>query len=418
MLEWLDGRNGSSFGNIAYSGGQLTFSLVGEVEARGLEAMLPARSASGPLSKLTPQRRRRSRGRASDQGRRLRGVRRRDRQLHGHVRQRHHRARDHECHRPPRTARATRPSSGPPTSRRPRSSSTAARRRSAYEQEQTAEVTDHSVELTGLVPGDDLLASASARPTPRATPARRRRRLARSPRPPGGLVDSRRSDFGAGTASGTCGGDTLDGPDGEVQLQPTIGDEFDGPGLSGQWTASPVAPRRRRPRSSAAPSCADTAVAYTPDYYAGRAYARVHRDVPAGERPGGRLLGNDLSDFPIAIFTLRHVRRAVQASTPRAAADPGNAIETPLPNVSLNVPHRFRIEWTPDGHPTTTSTARSWRRTTWQSANEMRPIVSDYGMFGAERPGALAAHGDVPDVGHVHLTPARQRPGRQRLAAR
>ena len=38
---------------MAYSGGQLTFSVVTNPKARGLEAMLPAQSASGPLSGLT-----------------------------------------------------------------------------------------------------------------------------------------------------------------------------------------------------------------------------------------------------------------------------------------------------------------------------------------------------------------------------
>ena len=32
MLDWLDGRNGSSFDDIAYSGGQLSFSVVTEPE--------------------------------------------------------------------------------------------------------------------------------------------------------------------------------------------------------------------------------------------------------------------------------------------------------------------------------------------------------------------------------------------------
>ena len=53
MLNWLDGRNGSSFGNISYSGGRLNFSVSTSAKARGLQAMLPARSATGPLSKLT-----------------------------------------------------------------------------------------------------------------------------------------------------------------------------------------------------------------------------------------------------------------------------------------------------------------------------------------------------------------------------
>ena len=53
MMDWLDGRNGSSFEDVAYANGQLSFSVVQSPKARGLEAMLPARSASGPLKSLT-----------------------------------------------------------------------------------------------------------------------------------------------------------------------------------------------------------------------------------------------------------------------------------------------------------------------------------------------------------------------------
>ena len=54
MLDWVDGRNSSSFGNISYANGSmLGFSLTTNSKARGLQAMLPARSASGPLSRLT-----------------------------------------------------------------------------------------------------------------------------------------------------------------------------------------------------------------------------------------------------------------------------------------------------------------------------------------------------------------------------
>src|ERR1044071_9299684 len=53
MLDWLDGRNGSSFSNLTFDGTNLGFSVVTNEKARGIEAMLPARSATGPLSKLT-----------------------------------------------------------------------------------------------------------------------------------------------------------------------------------------------------------------------------------------------------------------------------------------------------------------------------------------------------------------------------
>ena len=54
MLTWLDGRNGSSFGNIAYSGnGQLSFSLTAHPEARAASRPCCRRAPrSGPLSRL------------------------------------------------------------------------------------------------------------------------------------------------------------------------------------------------------------------------------------------------------------------------------------------------------------------------------------------------------------------------------
>jgi hypothetical protein len=53
LLTWLDGRNGSSFKNVAYSGGALTFSVSAGTGATGLTAMVPTDSADGLLSSLT-----------------------------------------------------------------------------------------------------------------------------------------------------------------------------------------------------------------------------------------------------------------------------------------------------------------------------------------------------------------------------
>jgi hypothetical protein len=53
MLTWLDGRNGSSFENIGWSGGVLTFGIAVGAGANGLQAMVPAVSTVGPLSGLT-----------------------------------------------------------------------------------------------------------------------------------------------------------------------------------------------------------------------------------------------------------------------------------------------------------------------------------------------------------------------------
>ena len=53
LLDWLDGRNGSSFQDLSYGGGQLRFTVASGPGARGLEAMLPANGAGGALLGLT-----------------------------------------------------------------------------------------------------------------------------------------------------------------------------------------------------------------------------------------------------------------------------------------------------------------------------------------------------------------------------
>jgi hypothetical protein len=53
MLNWLDARNNSSFGAIAWNAGSLSFSVSRATGANGLQAMLPVRSADRVLAGLT-----------------------------------------------------------------------------------------------------------------------------------------------------------------------------------------------------------------------------------------------------------------------------------------------------------------------------------------------------------------------------
>ena len=53
MLDWLDGRNGSSFQGLSFVGGRLGFSIARAATARGLEAMVPASGGGGGLLGLT-----------------------------------------------------------------------------------------------------------------------------------------------------------------------------------------------------------------------------------------------------------------------------------------------------------------------------------------------------------------------------
>ena len=53
LLDWIDGRDNSSFGGLGFDGSRLRFTLHQAAGARGLEAMLPAAAPAGALSSLT-----------------------------------------------------------------------------------------------------------------------------------------------------------------------------------------------------------------------------------------------------------------------------------------------------------------------------------------------------------------------------
>jgi hypothetical protein len=53
LLDWLDGRNDSSFAGLSFAGGALSFTIQRAPTARGLQAMLPVQGPTGQLSALT-----------------------------------------------------------------------------------------------------------------------------------------------------------------------------------------------------------------------------------------------------------------------------------------------------------------------------------------------------------------------------
>ncbi len=53
MLEWLDGRNGSSFGSLVWNNNQLSFMIAVGAGANNLKAMLPVTSSVGQLTGIT-----------------------------------------------------------------------------------------------------------------------------------------------------------------------------------------------------------------------------------------------------------------------------------------------------------------------------------------------------------------------------
>src|SRR4029077_4943283 len=53
MLDWLDGRNSSSFGSIAWNAGTLAFTIAPGATANGLMAMVPTQAMGGALTGIT-----------------------------------------------------------------------------------------------------------------------------------------------------------------------------------------------------------------------------------------------------------------------------------------------------------------------------------------------------------------------------
>jgi hypothetical protein len=53
MLDWLDGRNGSSFGALSFSAGRLQFTVDPAAGSRGLQAMVPTSAPAGALLSVT-----------------------------------------------------------------------------------------------------------------------------------------------------------------------------------------------------------------------------------------------------------------------------------------------------------------------------------------------------------------------------
>ena len=53
LLEWVDGRNNSSIGSMAWSNGTLTFTATVAAGANGLRTMLPVQGPAGTLSGIT-----------------------------------------------------------------------------------------------------------------------------------------------------------------------------------------------------------------------------------------------------------------------------------------------------------------------------------------------------------------------------
>jgi hypothetical protein len=396
MLDWLDGRNGSSFGGIAYDDGTLSFTIDANTKARGLQAMLPASSAEGPLTSLT-----RNGQPVARSARTVKGV---EYLVFDAVAGDYEAGYASDAAAPAISALvATADGDGRATvswrTDEPASSTVDYGETTSLGTQVTdgARVTEHEIELTGLKPDTTyhyrVTSVDAAGNTASAPPAGQG--PAGFQTPPGGFVDDRTSDFAAGTDGGTHAGQTLAGADGEVQLEPEVGEEFEGAALPSGWDTRSWGAGGDISVSGGALT-ADGAAAYTTPYFEGpRVLEFVATFRPVNDQGVG--FGGDLSDFPMAVFTTGNSGSAFQVYAESGAGVSGHVV-TPLPSVSLNQPHRFRIEWKEssvafyvDGALVATH-ANS-------IPSLMRPVASDYGLFGAAVRVEWLRQGGYPGTG-------------------
>ena len=265
---------------------------------------------------------------------------------------------------------------------RRRWSSTAAPPRSAARRPTAPQVTDHSLELGGLQPNTTYnfrVRSADSAGNTASSPAGRPATFSTAP---GALVDSRTAEFAAGGQSATLAGDSLDALDGEVQLQPTVAENFDGTSLSAPWTMRAFDAGGSVVLGGGV-LLADDAVAHTTGFYdPPRVIEFSAAFRPVNDQAVG--FGTDLTQAPFAAFSTGVDGDPFQLYASSVAGGGLPEIDTPLPGVTLGAAHRFRIEWTPtrvDFFVDGVNVATHNHSETLDGP--LRPAISDFGLFGA-----------------------------------
>ncbi len=235
MLTWLDGRNGSSFEDLAWNGTELTFSIAAAPGANGLQALLPTAGPEGTLESLTL-----GGNPVAYQTQTIKGI---EYAAFTAGAGTYSATYDVDVAAPaitdvqavpgaPDEATVTWTTDEPATSRVDFGTSAGALSSS---EEDLSLTTAHELHLTGLdadttyffrVSSTDGFGNTAVEPVPPAT--------GNFTTSNGVATDTTVADFGAGVTGGSTYVSDTDG--GEVILAPAVGTEFDGPGIPAGWT--------------------------------------------------------------------------------------------------------------------------------------------------------------------------------------
>ena len=371
MLEWLDGRNGSSFADIAWNGSTLTFEMAVGAGANRLRAMLPASTAVGELTLVT-----RDAVMLPLTLRTVKGVE----YAFFDALPGHYEATYAPDLTPPVISVVTATPLPNGTATIAWTTDENADSRVDYgttpalgtNVTQGALVTSHAIQLTGLTQNtlyyyrvtsrDEALNSATfplGPPAQFTTP---------------GLA-CMEDDLAADFAAGTTGGATYvaETTDGEVILAPAAGAEFSGNAVPAGWEAVSFGGGGQATIAGGVITLDGNRVntSGAPAYGPGRAVEFVATFQAATNQHAG--FGNSLNEPPWALFsTGGGAPNAIRARS----WDGGAFIDETLAGSWIGAPHRYRVEWTAnqirysiDGNLLATHTVTI--------AGPMRPIAGD-----------------------------------------
>ncbi|MBY0401943.1 DUF4082 domain-containing protein, partial [Myxococcota bacterium] len=374
MLEWLDGRNASSFDAFQWTGGVLTFDVDKHPAARNLRGLLPATRGSSQLVALV-------RGAASVPFtlQTLRGI-----QYAVFAAETGSYSATYAADTTPPVigglAAAPQPGGVTSISWTTDELATSVVSYGTDPQNLTSQVSSpiltqtHQLSLTGLSPSTvyyyrvssaDASANVRSEPPGAAAPASFSTAAAVCAK------DDLRTEFAAGSPG--VGAVVLEERDGEVALQGVVSETFMLAPLPLGWSQTPWQAGGSAVVASGQLNVDGTLAATDAFFAPGRAL-----EFEATFRAGAFQhvgLANDFNSLPFAIFSTGNTTTTLFARTAGATNE-----DTPLPGVGLGVPHRFRIEWSAastrfyvDGALVATHAG---------IAVNMRPAVSDFNVGG------------------------------------
>jgi hypothetical protein len=352
MLTWLDGRNSSSIGSATWNGSTLGFTVNASPAAVGLQALLPAKDASGDtLSSLTRggstvpftletvkgiQYARFASGTGTYQATYGTGTPPPPDTTAPVV--------SGVAHAPTSTsATITWTTDEASTSKVDYGTAAGSLTQSAASPGLT---TAHSVTVSGLTAGTqyfyrvtsvDGSGNSATSPDPTAAPAT----FTTAAATPTTVTDTTVANFTAGTVG--TGAYVAQTGDGEVSLAPAAGSEFSGTSLPSGWTRTSVNLLLPGTATVSGGSVAvdGSYVRTNTTYSAGRSLEFVGTfDAAAANQSVG--LGATLNESPLMAFSTR-TGGALWATTRGAGGTQNN---TSLGTTFLGGPHRFRIDWT------------------------------------------------------------------------